>query len=225
MPLPPIPSSELANPVATKTIKENPHLFDIVTPIFVDRFYKLLESHPNQPFVESVCRGLQEGFWPWANTHFGEYPNTLDLSLPEPEDPGEAQFLHDQRDHEIFKGRFSESFGDELLPGMYCMPVFAVPKPHSTDLRMVTDQSAGKFSLNSMIPHEDIIGYPLDNLQHLGQFLISMHKLFPDSPHTLFKSDIAEAYRLLPVHPYWQLKQVNRIGGSLHIDRNTAFGG
>jgi len=225
LPLPPIPSSELANPVATKTIKENPHLFDIVTPIFVDRFYKLLESHPNQPFVESVCHGLQEGFWPWANTHFGEYPDMLNLSLPEPEDPDEAQFLRDQRNHEIFKGCFSESFGDELLPGMYCMPVFTVPKPHSTDLRMVTDQSAGKFSLNSMIPHEDIIGYLLDNLQHLGQFLISMHKLFPNSPRTLFKSDVTEAYQLLLVHPYWQLKQVNCIGSSLHIDRNTAFGG
>jgi hypothetical protein len=35
-PLPTIPASELANPIATKTITENPHLFDIVTPIFVD---------------------------------------------------------------------------------------------------------------------------------------------------------------------------------------------
>jgi hypothetical protein len=224
-PLPTIPASELANPIATKTITENPHLFDIVTPIFVDRFEKLLESHPNQPFVKSVCRGLQEGFWPWADTRFGEYPDTLDLSLPEPDNPEEAQFLRNQRDHEIFMGRFSESFGDKLLPGMYCMPIFAVPKPHSTDLRMVTDQSAGKFSLNSMIPREEIIGYPLDNLQHLGQFLISMHDHFPESARVLFKSDVAEAYRLLPVHPYWQIKQVNRIGGSLHIDRNTAFGG
>ena len=120
---------------------------------------------------------------------------------------------------------FSESFGNKLLPGMYCMPVFAVPKPHSTDLRMVTDQSAGKFSLNSMIPHENIIEYPLDNLRHLGEFLISMHKDFPGSAHVLFKSDVAEAYWLLPVHPYWQVKQVNRISGPLHVDRNTAFGG
>ena len=61
-------------------------------------------------------------------------------------------------------GRFSKPFGEKLLPAMYCMPIFAVPKPHSTNLRMVTDQSAGKYSLNNMIPREDIIGYPLDNL-------------------------------------------------------------
>ena len=52
-----------------------------------------------------------------------------------------------------------------------------------------------------------------------------MHEQLPDSPHTLFKSDVAEAYRLLPIHPYWQIKQVNHIGDSLHVDRNNAFGG
>ena len=57
-PLPTIPKSELANPIVTRTINENPHLFDIVTPIFVERFKDLLESHPNQPFVKSVCHGL-----------------------------------------------------------------------------------------------------------------------------------------------------------------------
>ena len=224
-PLPPIPEAELANPIVTKTIKENPDLFDIVTPINVDRFEKLLQSHPNQPFVKSVCLGLCEGFWPWADTHSGEYPDTLDLSYPKTDNLDEANFLRDQRDHEIFKGCFSEAFGEKLLPGMYCMPVFAIPKPRSTDLRMVTHQSAGSHSLNSMIPRDDIVGYLLDNLRHLGEFLLSMHRKDPHSPRVLFKSDVAEAYRLLPVHPYWQIKQVNRIDGSLHVDRNSAFGG
>ena len=224
-PLPTLPELELANPTVTKTINENPNLFGIITPIYVDRFELLLKSHPNRPFVASVCRGLREGFWPWADTHSGEYPDTLDLSYPQTDDPKEAEFLRDQRDHEIFKGRFSEAFGKDLLPGMYCMPVFAIPKPHSTDLRMVTHQSAGNHSLNSMIPRDDIVGYPLDNLRHLGEFLLSMHHKDPKSPRVLFKSDVAEAYRLLPVHPYWQVKQANRIDGLLHIDRNCAFGG
>ena len=122
-------------------------------------------------------------------------------------------------------GHFSESFGDKLLPGMYCMPIFAIPKPHSMDLWMVTDQSARKYSLNSMIPREDIIGYPLYNLQHLGKFLLSMHHQVPDPPCILYKSDIAEAYCLLPVHTYWQIKQVNHVAGALHVDRNNVFRG
>jgi len=92
-PLPTIPESKLANPVVRRTINENPHLFDIVTPIFVERFEELLKSHPNQPFVESVCCGLCEGFWPWADTHIGDYPDTVDFSLPEPANPDEAAFL------------------------------------------------------------------------------------------------------------------------------------
>ena len=52
-----------------------------------------------------------------------------------------------------------------------------------------------------------------------------MHHNDPTSPCILFKSDVAEAYHLLPVHPYWQIKQVNQIDGLLHIDRNSAFGG
>jgi len=92
-PLPPIPESELANPVIMNTINENQHLFDIITPIFVDQFKEPLESHPNQPFVKSVCHGLCEGFWPWANTHIGDYPDTVNFLLPEPDNPEEAAFL------------------------------------------------------------------------------------------------------------------------------------
>jgi hypothetical protein len=67
-PLSSIPSHELQNPIVIKTIAHNLSLFKIVTPINVDQFESLLQSHLNQPFVQSVCKGLQEGFWPWADT-------------------------------------------------------------------------------------------------------------------------------------------------------------
>ncbi|KIJ28300.1 hypothetical protein M422DRAFT_270448 [Sphaerobolus stellatus SS14] len=57
-PLPSPPPSELSNQIALETIRKNPHLFKIVTPINVPRFETLLQSHPNRPYVESVCRGL-----------------------------------------------------------------------------------------------------------------------------------------------------------------------
>jgi hypothetical protein len=52
------PSSALADEAVTKTINDNPHLFKIVTPVHVDIFEVYLASHPNQPFVKSVCNGL-----------------------------------------------------------------------------------------------------------------------------------------------------------------------
>jgi hypothetical protein len=122
-------------------------------------------------------------------------------------------------------GRFSYSFGRDLLPGMYSMPIHAVPKPHSTDHRLVTNHSAGQFALNSMIKHEDIAGYPLDNMTHLGEMLLKIKADYPDERLVLFKSDIAEAYRLLPMHPLWQIKQINTIESNRHVDRRNCFGG
>lgn len=179
---------------------------------------------PTSP-LSSLCWGLHEGFWSWADIFIGEYPDTWDLSFPKPNNIKEAQFLCDQCDHEIFKGCFSDAFGDKLLPGMYCMPIFAIPKPHLAGLWMVTHQTAGKYSLNDMIPCDNIVSYPLDNLCHLGEFLLLMHHHTPDSPHILFKSDISGAYCLYPMDPYWQIKQVNCIDRQFHVNRNCAFSG
>jgi hypothetical protein len=133
--------------------------------------------------------------------------------------------MWDQRDIEITKGRFSPSFGTDLLPGMYCMPAHAVPKPHSDDLRMVTDHSAGPFSLNSMVNHDLVTGYPLDNMTHLGEMLIAHYLSNFDRRKTIvWKLDIAEAYRLMPLHPHWQIKQINTVDGLRYVDRNNPFG-
>ena len=102
---------------------------------------------------------------------------------------------------------------------MYSMPIHAVPKPHSTDLRLVTNHSAGNHSLNSMIKREDIAGFPLDNMTHLGEMLLRKTREFPDEKLLLFKSDISDAYQHLPMHPLWQIKQVNTIQGHRHVDR------
>ena len=191
----------------------------------MDCFQNLLSDHPNLPFVESVCAGLRRGFWPWADTQREGYPSIYDGARPTPLDEKKAAFLRNQRDVEIEKGRFSTSFGTDLLPGMYCMPAHAVPKPNSSDLRMVTDHSAGPFSLNSMVDHDLVTGYPLDNMTHFGEMLIAHH--FSNVYHrrtTVWKSDIAEAYRLMPLHPHWQIKQINTVDGLRYVDRNVPFG-
>jgi len=58
-----------------------PHLFKIVMPIKVDVFRTLLMTHPNQPFIESICKGLTEGFWPWADTKVRIYLDTWDEAM------------------------------------------------------------------------------------------------------------------------------------------------
>jgi len=224
-PLPRPPLSETLNPIALKTIAENPSLFRIVTPINIDRFEKLLSDHPNPPFVDSVCTGLREGFWPWADTLKDGYPSSFDGARPTPSDSRKAAFIREQRDVEIEKDCFSPVFGRDLLPGMYSMPAHAVPKPNSSDLRMVTDHSAGPYSLNSMIDHDKVTGFPLDNMTHMGEMLLSNFHLTHGVHELLvWKSDIAEAHRLMPLHLLWQLKQVNTVDGWRYVDRNATFG-
>jgi hypothetical protein len=224
-PLASVPVAEFSNVLARRTIDNHPDLFVVNTPINIDNLENLLIRHPNRPFVESVLNGLRNGFWPWADTRIGEYPDTLDESLGDPRDEKELKFICEQRDKEIETGRFSRSFGRDLLPGMYSMPIHVVPKPHSNDLRLVTNHSAGIYSLNSMINREDITGYPLDNMTHLGEMLLKKKAEFPNENLVLFKSDISDAYRNLPMHPLWQVKQINTILGERHVDRRNCFRG
>jgi len=74
LPLPQPPLTELLNPIISKTITDNLDLFQIVTPINIVAFEELLSLHPNQLFVWSVCTGLREGFWPWADTSLDSLP-------------------------------------------------------------------------------------------------------------------------------------------------------
>jgi hypothetical protein len=224
-PLPRPPADEYDNLDAVSTIRDNPHLFRIVTPIKVDRFESLLASHPNQPFVKSVCTSLREGFWPWAHTQKESYPITWDNSVRPPKTEREADFLRAQRDVEIEEGRYSVGFGTELLPGMYSTPIHTAPKPRSEKLRLINDHSAGDFSLNSMIDREDIAGARMDSITDLTEALLRYRRAHPDVTLVMFKSDVSAAYRRMPLHELWQIKQIATIDGIRHVDRCTTFGG
>jgi len=83
---------------------------------------------------------------------------------------------------------------------MYSPPIGAVPKPHSTNLHLINDHSAGPHSLNSWIDKSD--GHIcLDNLHDLGIILRSVSMRVGHPPRWLFKSDVSAVYRHWPMHP------------------------
>lgn len=224
VPLPRPPTSEINNPAIADTLSTHSHLFSVNTPIQTDHFELLLTDHPNKPFVTSVLTGLREGFWPWANTMNSGFPAT---HVQEPNghyDDVHRDFFRAQLAHEQRCGRYSDSFGNSLLPGMYSMPIYAVPKPDSGAFHLVNDHSAGPFSVNSMIDHSCVTGYPLDNLHLLGTMLLNQRELLPGLDRVMWKSDISDAYRICPVHPLWQLKQAVNIDGEFYVDRACCFG-
>jgi hypothetical protein len=224
-PLPKPPPSKFLNLPACAMLEERPELFDIVTPVNVDALQHLTATHPSRPFVESVIEGLRCGFWPWARTDKEGYPVTLDASKPICLDEEKQLFVLTQLEHERGLGRVSEPFGSNLLPEMYCMPHYVVPKPHSNSWRLVNDLSAGSFLPNSMVDHECVTGYPLDNLSHFGELLLRKRRENPGVSFVAWKSDVSEAYRICPMHQLWQLKQIVKVRDEYVVDRVNMFGG
>ncbi|KAF8801434.1 hypothetical protein BYT27DRAFT_7261977 [Phlegmacium glaucopus] len=99
---------------------------------------------------------------------------------------------------------------------MTTIPLWVVPKPHSDKLRLVVNHSVGNYSPNSYISSADAKVH-LDTLHALGAALLQVRKEHGDRELTLFKTDVFQAYRRLPVHPLWQLRQVVMIDGLHHI--------
>jgi hypothetical protein len=128
------PLNELMDIQKLNIIKNHPHLFHITTPIHINRFRNLLAAHPNRPLIDSVCEGLEHGFWPWAVTHESNAPPIVDNArLQKVRDPIHLLFIEEQRDNEIRQNRFSSAF-DALFPGMTSIPLWVVPKCSESDL-------------------------------------------------------------------------------------------
>jgi hypothetical protein len=106
---------------------------------------------------------------------------------------------------------------------MHSSPIGAVPKSTPGKYRLIIDQSIGPHALNSTIPKSQV-KVKLDNIHDLGSVLLAVRKKYPKRKLTLFKSDVKSAYRQLPIHPLWQIKQVVTIDGQCHVDRCNTFG-
>ena len=151
----PFPDPPLLSPhtrIARQTIASHPDLFKIICPINVDLFEYYLSHHPNRPFVESVCKGLRFGFWPNADTSSPDLPLTWDNSDRYTIEPQHVSTVLNDINSELAAHHYSPNFGPNLLPGMFSMPLFVIPKPNTDKWRVVLDHSAEPFSLNSTIP-------------------------------------------------------------------------
>ncbi len=224
-PIPGVPSYDLTHKAVTQTLSKHEELFKVVTPIHSKELQTMLRSHPNREFVKSLIDGFKNGFWPGANTSRmnSSRPTDLDPAARRPRDTEQVSFLRKQLEHEISKDRYSTSFGAELLPGMTCTPIFTKPKPGPKKFRLINNHSAGESSLNSLIPSSAAY-VQVDTLTHLATSLRRAVNRHGKPPAYLFTSDVAEAFRLIPIHPRWQVRQVNRIDGKLYVDRNAVFG-
>jgi hypothetical protein len=108
---------------------------------------------------------------------------------------------------------------------MYLLPLHTIPKEGSDGLQLINDQSAGEYSPNSMISCDDIAGTCMDGIKELGASLGAYwEENGSDVQLVIWKSDIHGAYRNLPNHPLYQLKQVISLDGHQYVDHCNCFG-
>ncbi|KAJ8517701.1 hypothetical protein ONZ45_g5144 [Pleurotus djamor] len=218
-PLPSPPQHLLNDPIIQAALHAAGDNIKVETPFNVDRFELLLRSHPNRPFVDSVLKGLREGFWPLDQSEWNidrredeeavRNYSTTDIDL---------DTIRAFRDKEMSADRWSQPF-KELSPGMKVSPMFVVWQ--SEKGRVVTDHSAS--GLNDGIPKSEAkVSY--DDMRHFGQVLHDAREKHNGDDLVLFKSDVASAFLNLPAHPIWQLRQVVTIDEFFHIVRRLVFG-
>ncbi|EGG08325.1 uncharacterized protein MELLADRAFT_85000 [Melampsora larici-populina 98AG31] len=202
---------------AAFVLEQYPHLFKIITPIKVDKLELLLRDHPNQAFVNSALKGLREGFWPNSSIPSSEVvdgPNHISCEANQ-------SLLEEQCQDEIDKGRYSEEF-TTLLLGMKVIPLLMVTKKDSNKMRVCSNMSAGHPSPNDLI-NKSSIPVAYDSLKSFIPYLIKMKE--EEGEVILFKSDIEGAFRIIPLHFQYQLRQIYKIrGNKKRVDHNLNFG-
>ena len=83
----------------------------------------------------------------------------------------EEKYIRDYIAEEVAKEHYSLAFKPTLLPRMYSMPVYTIPKTNSTKLWLINNHSVGLFSLNTLIDKPKV-EMCLDNVQDLGHNLL-----------------------------------------------------
>lgn len=200
-----------------KVVRDHSELFKVVTPINVGLLERLLSDHPNRSLVKSVIKGFREGFWPYA---ISPYDARVDESKTQrPLQKDKQDFLREKIAKECEIERYSEPF-KPLHKGMACMPIRVGRSQNGKKFRLINDHSFGELSLNSLIPEKERAAYT-DDIRALIRILRSRPE---DDDIVLFKSDVSQAFRIIPMSPYWQALQTVKFEGKYYVDRCNCFG-
>lgn len=205
-----------SDPSASYALSQYPDLFKIISPIDVDMFVFLLSDHPNRPFVDSVARGLCQGFWPMcelpsSSISFTRNHQVCDLA---------PDLLSKACAEELAADCYSPGF-HTLLQGMKVSPLLLVEKKGTLKKRVCTDMSFGTPSLNDLVV-KDKVRVSFDSLISWAPYLVELSRAWV--PVVIWKSDVMNAYRILPMALAWQIRQIVCIDGLFHADCCANFG-
>lgn len=228
-PLPTAPTDTFSKMVWRKSIEPNPEIFRIVSGVRIADIVRLTRDFPNQSYIASWKKVFEEGLWPWADNFETDDESMRIYRTPQHMFLRYNSFVNKIRDKEVGFQHWRGPF-PALLPYGRNSPWSVVPKPEGGN-RFIQDQS---FSIprgdgiNDHIPvAEGNIEY--DSLDNLAMVIVILHKqgrmnMVP------WKIDVARAFRHLPLHPLFTLRNAvvlkSRKGADqFYYDSQACFGG
>jgi hypothetical protein len=186
-------------------------------PFNVNKFKLLLLNHPNRPFVQLVIKGLCKRFWPFDE---GEWKVELKEVTPNYDsDLKDTEAICTFHDQKVTVRQWSDPLAStKLLSDIKISPMFVVWQ--NKKLWVITDHSC--LEINDSIPCADAkVKY--DDMCTFGQTPHDAQAANSSKCLVAFKSDISSAFLNLLAHPIFQLHQVVKIEGKLHIVCHLMF--
>lgn len=201
LPLPPSASELLSCPLPNYTPN---------TPIKIDLFASCLAEHPNRPLVDwavaSLRFGVRLGYRGERESRFSRNHGSAARN---------TQPLRDEIALGLASGRLVR------LPHghspVWVSPLGVVPKPRSSSFRTIMDFS---FPANDSI--NDRIFCETTQYDRIPSVLPWLRALGP-SAH-MAGVDVADAFRIIPVHAADLWLQASRMDGATYIDTSLIFG-
>ena len=186
------------------------------SPLRLDLLGTYLHRHPDAQFATYLAHGLSHGF----HIGFSRASSSLrSATRNHPSSEEKPSVITDQLREELRLNRLMGPVPQALVSHVHTSPIGLVPKPHSDKWRLIVDLSFPRgHSVNDGISQASCslqyasLDSAVDIIMHLGRGT------------QLVKLDLANAYRMVPVHPddqpllgiHWQ--------GSTFIDRALPFG-
>ncbi len=189
----------------------------VVTPLIASQWQTALAHHPDRAFVRYISKGLTEGF---RTGHRRVYPlRSATSNMPSAFQHPEV--IDDYLQTELSLGRMLGPFThSQIPPDTHVNRMGLTPKGHNTGKwRLITDLSYPRgASVN------DGIDPPLCSLSYTSVDDIARRVSAMGNGTLMAKTDIAAAYRIIPVHPDDRILQAIQWRGSTYIDPMLPFG-
>ena len=192
-----------------------PQVQEIVSPLVVERWVVLLDTHPDKDFVTYILQGISKGFrigYDYNRTTKRATSNLLSASQ-------NPEVVTRYIQEEVALGRLIGPLEPELAARAHITSFGVIPKGHTGKWRLIVDLSSRTGSSVN-----DGIDPSLCSLTYITVDMVAEKVAQLGRGTNLGKVDIKSAYRIVPVNPEDRMLLGMQWGGRTFLDTQLPFG-